>query len=149
MRLNLAYTFLRGGCSFFYRDIISGLSNETMGTASYNLPSGKHCPFATTNSLATTFSINQPTMTTALIATYLKRYDVLLTRYAKVYVKDQAAAESIALSVITKFCSEHYVLDNKDERRLFKHSIQLACHRWLHDNALFLLKNQKHLHKFN
>ncbi len=35
----LSYNFLKGGCSFYYRDIFSGLSNEKMSPALYFSPS--------------------------------------------------------------------------------------------------------------
>ncbi|HMJ48246.1 MAG TPA: hypothetical protein VK498_13015 [Ferruginibacter sp.] len=39
MRLKFSYNCLGSGCPFYYRDIFSGLSNEKVGTASYNFSS--------------------------------------------------------------------------------------------------------------
>ena len=101
MRLKLSYNFLRSGCSFCYRDIFSGLSNENLGTALYSCiapsPSAPFTKFIVMKRLQ-----HHPTSAIAY-------YQPLLQGYAMRLIKNKIAAEKITREVL----NSQYDLDKQ------------------------------------
>lgn len=111
MRLNRSYNFLRGGCLFCYRGIFSGLSNETVGAASYTY-------------LAMDPAIQQ------MIST-VNTFQQLLLRYVSLFIKNKLVAALIVEEVISEYCANARVIAPSDTRA-FLHTCTLhKCLAWL------------------
>ena len=111
MRLKQSYKFLRSSCLFFYRDIFSGLSNETTGTASYNLT-------------VMDSSAQQ------LIAT-VNSFQYLLHRYASLIVKNKLAAALIIEDVINEYACHIADIATSDTRKFLQKTTLHKCRQWL------------------
>ena len=111
MRLKPTYNFLGSGCLFCYRDIFSGLSNETVGAASYSFP-----PMDP--------SIHQ-------LVYAINAYQQLLIRYARRIVHNNLVADLITEEVFSKYSSEIKVIPPKDIRKFLHHSTKACCQEWL------------------
>jgi hypothetical protein len=102
MRLKLSYIFLRSGCSFYYRDIFSGLSNENLGTALYSsIAPSPPAPFTKFK-----FMKRLKRHPTGAIA----HYEPLLQRYVMRLINNKAAAEKITKDVL----NDQYDLDKQE-----------------------------------
>ena len=111
MRLNWSYNFLGGGCLFCYRGIFSGLSNGTVGAASYIY-------------LSMDSSVHQ-------LVTTVFRFQQLLLRYATYLVRNKLAAALIVEEVISEYCLSAKVIAPADTRTFLQISIRDKCRAWL------------------
>ena len=124
MRLKHTYNFLGGGSLFCYRGIFSGLSNETMGTASYIHP--------------------VPPMdasTHQLIAT-INTYQRLLHRYASIVVKNKLVASTIVEEVFLQYSIKLNIIPPAAVRQYLRQYTLACCRQWLlvKNKALFQRK---------
>ena len=83
MRKKVHYNFLKGGRSFYYRDIFSGLGNERMGPALYY------------------FSLNKDISewNPSIQDTY-SYYSLLLRRYGRRFIPDETIVSNMVESVL-------------------------------------------------
>jgi hypothetical protein len=96
------YNFLRSGCSFCYRDIFSGLSNENLGTALYFcIAPSPPAPF-------TKFTAMKRLKHHSISA--IAYYQPLLQRHAMRLINNKAAAEKITKEVL----NDQYDLDKQE-----------------------------------
>lgn len=112
MRLNQPYNLLRSGSLFCYRGIFSGLSNEPIGSASYN------------------FTPSMDPAIHQLIAT-INTYQRLLQRYATHIVKNKLVASLIVQEVMNKYSQQVAVIPPTDIRSFLQENTQQCCQQWL------------------
>ena len=149
------HNFLRSGCSFYYRDIFSGLSNENLGSALYscfawqrsllNFPQVKYAssfprlfaiiyywykyPSPFYNSLAAskyTVMISIQSISAGTGAYYRP----LLERYALRLVKDA----TVAVTLVTEVLNDQYDLDKQEPsaqlRKTLQRDLRHLCFYW-------------------
>jgi hypothetical protein len=118
MRLKPTYNFLGSGCLFYYRDIFSGLSNETVGAASYNF-------------LAMDHSVQQ------LIAT-VNHFQRLLLRYSSLIVKNKLVSYLIIEDVFDEYSKQVNIIAPSEIRLFLSTTTQQKCEQWLVAKAVTL-----------
>ena len=132
-----SYNFLGGSCLFFYRDIFSGLSNETTGTASYALFYSTSLSPATPcrQGFPASFTyiyFSQMNQTTLSLVDVIVKYNPLLQRYAMLRVHNALVADSIVKQAFeavydkNKFKCAEIVL-----RQQLTAATGTACQHWL------------------
>ena len=113
MRLKHSHNFLGSGCSFRYRGIFSGLSNETVGAASYTSPPPAMDP-----------SIHQ-------LITSINTYQHLLHRYACSMVKNKLVAAVIVEETFLAYSLQVVVIPPTSTRKFLKEYTLTSCNQWL------------------
>lgn len=111
MRSIQRYNFLGSGRLFCYRGNFSGLSNETVGAASYNLP-------------VMDSSVYQ------LIAT-VNTFQQLLLRYTTIIVKNKLVAYLIFEDVISEYSQKVEIIAPSDTRKFLQTATLSRCQQWL------------------
>jgi len=111
MRWNTPHNFLGGGRLFFYRDIFSGLSNETTGAASYTFP----------------------TMDPAVhqLINTVNCYQRLLLRYASIIVKNKLVASLIVEDVLETYTHQVKIIPPSETRSFLTTCTSEKCAQWL------------------
>ncbi|MGC4102468.1 hypothetical protein [Ferruginibacter sp.] len=112
MKLNTSYNFLRGGCLFFYRDIFSGLSNETTGAAPYIIPAAN------------------PAIQHLMAAA--NAWQQLLFRYAFRLVKNKLVASLITENVFSVYAQQVSLLPPEEHRNFLQQTTVAKCHQWMY-----------------
>ena len=150
--MKFSYNLFRSGDSFYYRDIFSGLSNETMGAASifrpikfvakvfskYNLLK-KFTPFllliTSIRKIIRCFKSNQETKKNFLAST-VSYYFPLLERYAIRIVSDTDLAFKIVTDVLEHQYDLNRLVTTQKLRETLKDQVLKKC---LHDKILSTL----------
>ena len=135
MRLKLTYNFLGSGRLFRYRGIFSGLSNETMGTASYPACQWQQ-GFAPISSFLSLHFKFRPMSHVSLInlSFTIDRYDESLKRYARRIVKNDAVAADLVKEVFVIYCQRGNKIPVLKVRDTLKKYTRTFCKKWLRLN---------------
>ena len=122
MKLNYPYNFLGSGSLFYYRGIFSGLSNEPMGSASYNHP-------------AMDPSMHQ-------VIAVVNCYQRVLHRYASRIVKNKLVASLIVEEVFKRYQNSIAIVPPEQVRAFLQQSTADCCRQWLRTKSktLYLRK---------